>query len=443
MPKYISSVDINIAPIEENIFNSAKSENKWVEAALVKVPTVASNFGIFKKAIKHGETGLLCSTKEEWYRELKTLLLDENLRNNIGKNAFEICKNEYITIKTGHRITNYLNSISRKHIGFFLPSLQISGGIRVIMVHSLFLKEKGYDVDLIVPYSDKNIIEFQGYKFNVISLNNANIICQYDILVATLYSTLNSVLNYSKTKRRLYLVQNYETDFYNYGDFLRGEAEKTYNMPFNIEYITISKWCKNWLMEKYGHNAKFAPNGIFLNYFKEHKRNLNKQKIRILIEGDNSSHYKNLDESFKIVEKLDKNKYEIWYMSYNAKPKSWYKVDKFVSKVPYEKVNEIYEKSDILIKSSWLESFSLPPLEMMATGGYCIVASNNGNEEYLKDEENCLLYKLGDIDSAVECVEKLISSENLQNHLYENGLATAKKRDWIKYKDKILSLYEE
>lgn len=439
LPKYISSVDINIAPIEENIFNSAKSENKWVEAALVKVPTVASNFGIFKKAIKHGETGLLCSTKEEWYRELKTLLLDENLRNNIGKNAFEICKNEYITIKTGHRITNYLNSISRKHIGFFLPSLQISGGIRVIMVHSLFLKEKGYDVDLIVPYSDKNIIEFQGYKFNVISLNNANIICQYDILVATLYSTLNSVLNYSKTKRRLYLVQNYETDFYNYGDFLRGEAEKTYNMPFNIEYITISKWCKNWLMEKYGHNAKFAPNGIFLNYFKEHKRNLNKQKIRILIEGDNSSHYKNLDESFKIVEKLDKNKYEIWYMSYNAKPKSWYKVDKFVSKVPYEKVNEIYEKSDILIKSSWLESFSLPPLEMMATGGYCIVASNNGNEEYLKDEENCLLYKLGDIDSAVECVEKLISSENLQNHLYENGLATAKKRDWIKYKDKILS----
>ena len=129
-------------------------------------------------------------------------------------------------------------------------------------------------------------------------------------------------------------------------------------------------------------------------------------------------------------------------MSYNAKPKNWYKVDKFLSKVPYEKVNEIYEKSDILIKSSWLESFSLPPLEMMATGGYCIVASNNGNEEYLKDEENCLLYKLGDIDSAFGCIKKLISNETLQKHLYKNGLATAKERDWKKFKDKILSLYQ-
>lgn len=442
LPKFIANVDINIAPIEENLFNSAKSENKWVEAALVKVPTVASNFGVFKKIINHGETGLLCSTKEEWYRELKTLILDGQLRKNIGKNAFEICKNEYITVKTGYRLANYLNSISRKHIGFFLPSLQISGGIRVIMVHSLFLKESGYDIDLIVPFSDINLIEFQGHTFNVIGLNNAKIMCQYDILVATFYSTLFTVLNYFKTKRRLYLVQNYETDFYTYGNFLRRNVEKTYNMPFNVEYITISKWCKNWLMEKYGHNAKFAPNGIFLDFFREHKRNLNKQKIRILIEGDNSSHYKNLDESFKIVEKLDKKKYEIWYMSYNAKPKNWYKVDKFLSKVPYEKVNEIYEKSDILIKSSWLESFSLPPLEMMATGGYCIVASNNGNEEYLKDEENCLLYKLGDIDSAFGCIKKLISNETLQKHLYKNGLATAKERDWKKFKDKILSLYQ-
>ena len=41
----------------------------------------------------------------------------------------------------------------------------------------------------------------------------------------------------------------------------------------------------------------------------------------------------------------------------------------------------IYSECDILLKSSWLESFSYPPLEMMATGGYCIVAPNDGNKE--------------------------------------------------------------
>ena len=37
----ISKFDINIIPLEYNIFNEVKSENRWVEAALVKVPTIA------------------------------------------------------------------------------------------------------------------------------------------------------------------------------------------------------------------------------------------------------------------------------------------------------------------------------------------------------------------------------------------------------------------
>ena len=442
LPQLIASVDINISPIQENIFNSAKSENKWVEAALVKVPTIASDFGIFKKVIQHNVTGKLCKNQEEWYKELKALILDEKLRKAIGIKAFEVCKNEYNALKTGYKITNYINSVARKHIGFFLPSLQISGGVNVVLVHSAFLQEKGYDVDLIIPDTNEIIFEFQGHKFNVIGLNNTNILAQYDILVATLYSTFFTVLNYSKAKRKLYLVQSYETDFYSYGNFLKKEAEKTYNFQCGIEYITISKWCKKWLKEKYRHDSKFAHNGIFFNSFTPHKRNLNKEKIRVLIEGDNSSDLKNVDESFQIVDKLGKERYEIWYMSYNASPKSWYHVDRFLYKVSYEKVNEVYEECDILIKSSWLESFSFPPLEMMATGGYSIVVPNGGNEEYLKNGENCLFYKLGDIDSAVKCIENLISNEDLQQHLYENGLATAKKRDWGNFKYEILSLYE-
>ena len=78
---------------------------------------------------------------------------------------------------------------------------------------------------------------------------------------------------------------------------------------------------------------------------------------------------------------------------------------------------------------------------MMATGGYSIVVPNNGNKEYLKDGINCLLYKLKNIDSAVKCIERLLSDEQLQQKLYENGLLTAKQRDWSNYKDDIISLY--
>ena len=77
-------------------------------------------------------------------------------------------------------------------------------------------------------------------------------------------------------------------------------------MPFNIQFVTISKWCESWLWKKYKKKAKYIPNGIDYDNFPPHKRNLKNKKIRILIEGDSESNYENVDESFKIIEKLDK-----------------------------------------------------------------------------------------------------------------------------------------
>ena len=79
---------------------------------------------------------------------------------------------------------------------------------------------------------------------------------------------------------------------------------------------------------------------------------------------------------------------------------------------------------------------------MMATGGYSIVVPNEGNKEYLKDGENCLFYKLGDINAAVDCIKRLISDEQLQQYLYENGLRTAKNRDWKNYENQVIRLYD-
>ena len=442
LSEIISNIDINISPIELKYFNKIKSENKWVKASLFKVPTIASNFGEFKHIIHQNQTGLLCSDLKDWYLSLKMLIENESLRKTLGENAYNACKLKYNTIYNGRKLSNYINSIANKHIGFYMPSLHNTGGFYVIMKHACILKEKGWNVDLILNKERINLFEFQNHIFNIISLEDVIMTVQYDIIVATFYTTLIPILNYYKTKKRLYLVQNYETDFYPYGDYYRSLAEKTYSTSFGVKYITISKWCQDWLWEKYGKKSRYAPNGFDSDEFKSHRRNLNKKKIRILIEGDSSSYYKNIDESFQIIQKLDKNKFEVWYLSYKGKPKDWYRFNKFFNEVPHEKVSKIYENCDILLKSSWLESFSYPPLEMMATGGYSIVVPNEGNKEYLNDGENCLFYKLGNINSGVDCINRLISDEKLQQHLYENGLMTAKKRDWKIYKNQVIRLYD-
>lgn len=441
LPKMIASVDINLAPLEDTIFNCAKSENKWVEASLVKVVTVASDVGAFHDCIENGVTGVLCKTNEEWVEALERLIVDEIYRETIAEQAYRYCLEHCTTIRTGMNLTHYLEQNIPMNYGFILPGLEISGGMKVALKHASMLQEQEKEVVLFTLDNDTKWFEYEQRTFPVISIKNTRIEGNIGCAIATMWTTLPFVEQYANITRRCYLVQNYETEFYGEGDMLRVDANKTY-MPHNhVEFLTISKWCQSWLKDKYYQEARYAPNGLEIERFECKERDF-KSKIRILIEGDCAVEYKNVDEAFRIVERLDKNLFEIWYMSYNAEPKRWYKVDKFLHKVPYEKVPEVYSACDILLKTSLLESFSYPPLEMMATGGCVIAVLNGGNSEYLQDEMNCLLYSAGNIEKAIEQIERICQDEEMRKKLYFNGRKTAEARAWDLIKKEILmSLY--
>ena len=440
LPEIIASLDINLAPLEESLFNNAKSENKWTEAALVKVPTIASDVESFK-IINNNIDGVLVSNDEkEWYDKLEKLITDKNYRVLLGENAHKRVLKEYISTYSGYQYTKFIKSKLKRTIAFILPTTNVSGGVNVVIKHCNILRNNGYNVFIInMDKYENNVVNNDG-EINVISKYKTKIVCNIDLMVATLWTTIFFAKKYQKVKEIAYLVQNFETNFMNYGNYNKQLANSTYSMP-NIKYLTISKWCENWLKDDFERNVKYAPNGIKLEQFPTTKREF-KGKIRILVEGNSDDYYKNVDESFKIVEKLDKNNYEIKYLSYQGEPKKWYYVDEFLHKVPYDQVGEIYNSADILIKSSILESFSYPPLEMMATGGIAVVAPNEGNIEYLKDGENCLLYEQGNIEEAIEKIEMIRNDKKLREKLIKGGIETAEAREWSKIEEEILSLYE-
>lgn len=441
LPDLIASVDINLAPITKSVFNEAKSENKWVEAALVKVPTIASNFGAFKHMIQHNKTGLLCETIEEWYQALNLLVHDISERNRIAETAYQFVKENCLTIYTGKRLADFVRSKYVPNIAFVLPSTNISGGVLVALRHLIFLKKAGFDAFIINEDRKNGYLSFENEEIPVISMIDTTFEGSIDKGVATMWKTLDFLEKNRCVRECYYLVQNYETDFYEANSPLRVKAERTYHPNFDLKFLTISQWCSKWLAEKYGKSAIYMPNGIDCDCFYPTTREFN-GKIRILIEGDSSVYYKNVDESFKIVDKLDKDKYEIWYLSYDGKPKVWYHVDEFYNRIPYEKVADIYRQCHILLKSSILESFSYPPLEMMATGGFVVVAPNGGNVEFLRDRENCLLYPQGDFDAAIKAIEEIVSDSKLRTTLYQGGILTAKNREWKNLEEDIVNSYK-
>lgn len=107
LPQLISQVDINLAPLVTSIFNEAKSEIKWLEAALVKVPTVASNIGSFKDMIDDGKTGLLVNDGD-WFIKLNQLILSGELREELAINAYNYVLEHATTIRHEDELTSVL-----------------------------------------------------------------------------------------------------------------------------------------------------------------------------------------------------------------------------------------------------------------------------------------------------------------------------------------------
>lgn len=84
----IQRFDINLAPLEVgNPFCETKSELRYLNAAAVSVPTIASPTLPLKNAIIEKKTGLLAHNDEEWITKINLLLNNVEMRLKIGKAA--------------------------------------------------------------------------------------------------------------------------------------------------------------------------------------------------------------------------------------------------------------------------------------------------------------------------------------------------------------------
>lgn len=89
MLEFLAGMDVNIAPLEaDNAFTDCKSELKIFEAALFRIPTIASPTSSFSAVIQHARNGYLADSPEAWRGALVRLVDDVQHRKKIGEEAF-------------------------------------------------------------------------------------------------------------------------------------------------------------------------------------------------------------------------------------------------------------------------------------------------------------------------------------------------------------------
>ena len=82
------NLDIGIAPLVDDEFNSCKSSLKWSEYASMKVPAVCSDMQPYS-CIEEGKTGFLAKTEDDFVEKISKLIDDETLRREVGQNAYD------------------------------------------------------------------------------------------------------------------------------------------------------------------------------------------------------------------------------------------------------------------------------------------------------------------------------------------------------------------
>ena len=83
----LGEADISIAPLEDTPFNDAKSNIKFLEAAMLGLPSVCSPRAAFRTAVEDGVTGFLAADTAEWQDALTRLVVDAGLRARVGQAA--------------------------------------------------------------------------------------------------------------------------------------------------------------------------------------------------------------------------------------------------------------------------------------------------------------------------------------------------------------------
>ena len=80
--------EIGLAPLADDVFHRSKTNTKFREYGACRIAGIYSDVDIYADCVRHGETGLLVSnTADDWYRAMRRLVDDVDLRRTIQRQA--------------------------------------------------------------------------------------------------------------------------------------------------------------------------------------------------------------------------------------------------------------------------------------------------------------------------------------------------------------------
>jgi L-malate glycosyltransferase len=356
-------------------------------------------------------------------------------------------------------------------ITFLLPGYvrRPSGGARVVYEYASRLAARGHQVTVVHPRrmnsplagedlsihgktraaieSFRNLLHTPSISWQPIHEKvrlafvprpEARYVPDGDVIFATAWHTVQSVLDYPETKgAKFYLIQHYET-WMGPQDLV----DATWRAP--LRKVVISQWLLE-LGEKMGcSDMTRIPNGIDHDRYRISRpiRGRQPQVAMMVSTTPFKGSYDGM-EALKIAhEKHPELKAALFGVSRWDRPiPSWCV---YYRNPPQELlVDTIYNQSTVFVSSSWVEGFSLPPAEAAACG-CCVVSTDSlGVRDFITHGVSGLLSRPKDPDSLAANLCAVLEDEELRVRLALNAQRSVMNLNWDRSTDSLETLLAE
>lgn len=441
LPIAMKQFDVNIAPLEiGNPFCESKSEIKYMDAAIIGVPTVASATQPYKDAIVSGRTGFLAQTQEDWVVALSRLIVDPSLRKKIGEAAKHHVRTQYSYMVCGEIAKKAYGSLildSRRKDGigkniftlsFLVPPISKgSGGHSKIMSIAKGMARRGHMVSIYIealvdslPTTQSIQEEYQLRKENIDVIVGFHDIRTTDAIVATFWKTAFTAKQVeSKADKLFYLIQDYEPYFYPMStEYLL--SEQSYQL--GLRGISYGSWCKEIIRKR--HSVEVENIGFYIDkQIYKKVTSVLRQSNRILLFTRADMPRRCFDLGFQAMEKIYQkcgNRYHLSIFGSILPPD-------LASQFPFEdlgilhptELTKLYSSSTIGLAFSTTNP-SMIPFEMLACG-LPVIDLDYGDNSVNYGEPGTVTLVPPDPNLIADAAIKLMQEEELRNEMSEKG----------------------
>ena len=278
---------------------------------------------------------------------------------------------------------------------------------------------------------------------NLLSYNDASLIPDSDILMATAWQTADFINQFRNRKgKKFYFVQHHESLWTRE----KTRAQKTYYMPF--KKLVISSWLKEILRKQYNQEAEVLVTPVNKNLFYFEEPSQDKSSRVCILHHDYD--WKGFRDAIEAVKILRSRNYEIEPVVFGEKlrhPSSLFEAAGFNFEYHYRPtgntLRRLYASCGVYLCPSWYEGLGMPSMEAMACGAALVTTDTGGSWDYAADGDTALVSPPKQPEQLANNLARILNDEALRTKLAERGFQKIGEFSWDANTLRLENLFKE